>query len=267
MMSQIRCSRTCIFDAFIFHMVCPSKTQIFFVIQSTKDTWIWGEGSPKLSHQQKERERMHFFFLPRNEKESLHAVRKSFCFSWSTHNEISAQLVSACFLPSRRAPQSLTLGNQSVAFKATGFSVPTTITLFFSQLKDEMLGKVGQRSPESGSEEAISKNEIISCSELCLPLCDPMDWSTPTPLSMDLPGKNTGEGRHTLLQEIFLTQRSSPGPWLCKQTLYSLSHQGTFTFLNLAPKWDPAFLRGYSAVHVWHMFWPEEENTVNNDLK
>ena len=82
----------------------------------------------------------------------------------------SQQLVSACFLPSRRAPHSLTLGNQSVAFKSSGFSVPTTITLFFNQPQDEMLGKVSQRSPESRSEEAISKNAVVSCSELCLPL-------------------------------------------------------------------------------------------------
>ena len=143
--------------------------------------------------------------------------------------------MSACFLPSRRAPQSLTLGNQSVAFKSSGFSVPTTITLFFNQLKDEMLGKVSQRSPESSSEEAISKNEIVSCSELCLPLCDPMDWSTPAPLPMDLPGKNAGVGRHSLLQAMFLTQGSNLGLWPCKQILYCLSHQGTFTFLNLAP--------------------------------
>ena len=174
--------------------------------------------------------------------------------------------MSACFLPSRRAPQSLTLGNQSVAFKSSGFSVPTTITLFFNQLKDEMLGKVSQRSPESSSEEAISKNEIVSCSELCLPLCDPMDWSTPAPLPMDLPGKNAGVGRHSLLQAMFLTQGSNLGLWPCKQILYCLSHQGTFTFLNLAPWWDPALLDGYSALHIWHMFWLEE-NIVNKNLK
>ena len=42
-------------------------------------------------------------------------------------------------------------------------------------------------------------------------LCNPMDYS---PLSMGSPGKNTGVGIHFLLQGIFLTQRSNPGPWI-----------------------------------------------------
>ena len=41
------------------------------------------------------------------------------------------------------------------------------------------------------------------------------------------PGKNTGVGGHSLLQEIFLTQGSNPGFLHCRQTLYHLSHQET----------------------------------------
>ena len=41
----------------------------------------------------------------------------------------------------------------------------------------------------------------------CLTLCDPMDCSQP----WDLPGKNTGEGCHFLLQGIILTQGSNQG--------------------------------------------------------
>ena len=38
-------------------------------------------------------------------------------------------------------------------------------------------------------------------------------------------GKSTGVGRHSLLQEIFLTQVLNPGPLHCRQTLYRLNHQ------------------------------------------
>ena len=36
----------------------------------------------------------------------------------------------------------------------------------------------------------------------------------------DSPGKNTGVGCHFLLQGIFLTQESNPGPLHCRQILY-----------------------------------------------
>ena len=40
-------------------------------------------------------------------------------------------------------------------------------------------------------------------------------------------GKNTREGCHSLLQEIFLTQGLNPGLPHCTHTLYHLSHQGS----------------------------------------
>ena len=43
----------------------------------------------------------------------------------------------------------------------------------------------------------------------------------------DSPGKNTGVGCYTLLQGIFPTQGSNPGPPHCRQILYHLSHQGS----------------------------------------
>ena len=42
------------------------------------------------------------------------------------------------------------------------------------------------------------------------------------------PGKNTGVGTHSLLWGIFPTQGSNPGLPHCTQTLYQLSHQGSF---------------------------------------
>ena len=43
----------------------------------------------------------------------------------------------------------------------------------------------------------------------------------------DSPDKNTRLGCHSLLQGIFPTQGSNPGPLPCRQILYHLSHQGT----------------------------------------
>ena len=53
--------------------------------------------------------------------------------------------------------------------------------------------------------------------QLCPALCDPMDYS--------LPGKNTGVGCHSLLQEIFPAQQSNTGLPHCRQILCHLSHQ------------------------------------------
>ena len=57
------------------------------------------------------------------------------------------------------------------------------------------------------------------------------------------PGKNTGVGCHFLLQGIFLTQGSNPGLLHGRQTLYSLSHQGSLQdLLELTPKKDVLFI-------------------------
>ena len=41
------------------------------------------------------------------------------------------------------------------------------------------------------------------------------------------PGQNTGVSSLSLLQEIFPTQGSNPGPPHCRQILYQLSHKGS----------------------------------------
>ena len=57
---------------------------------------------------------------------------------------------------------------------------------------------------------------------------DPMDCSPPgSSVHGDSPGKNTGEGCHALLQGIFPTQGSNPGPLHCRCILYHLSQQGS----------------------------------------
>ena len=54
----------------------------------------------------------------------------------------------------------------------------------------------------------------------------------------DFPGKNTGVGCHFLLQEIFLTQGLNQGLPHCRQTLYRLSHQGSFQKQCRKPKFN-----------------------------
>ena len=48
-----------------------------------------------------------------------------------------------------------------------------------------------------------------------------------TSVHRDSPGKNTGVGCHSLLHEIFPTQRTNPGLLHCRWILYQLSHQGS----------------------------------------
>ena len=63
----------------------------------------------------------------------------------------------------------------------------------------------------------------MKVTHLCLSLCGSMDLYTP----WNSPGQNTGVGSHSLLQEIFPTQGSNPGPLHYRQILYQLSHQGS----------------------------------------
>ena len=70
------------------------------------------------------------------------------------------------------------------------------------------------------------ESESVSRS-VCLTLSDPMDCSPPgsSVLGILCPGKNTGVGSHSLLQEIFPTQGLKPRLLNCRQILYNLSHQ------------------------------------------
>ena len=69
----------------------------------------------------------------------------------------------------------------------------------------------------------IKMTKLVTWS--CLTLCNPMDCSPP---DFSVPGilKNTGVGCHSLLQEIFPTQKWNPGLPHCRHFLYHLSHQG-----------------------------------------
>ena len=63
--------------------------------------------------------------------------------------------------------------------------------------------------------------------KLCLMFFDPMDCSLLSSSPWNSPSKNTGVGRHSLLQEIFPIRGLNPGLLHCRQILYCLSHQGS----------------------------------------
>ena len=50
-------------------------------------------------------------------------------------------------------------------------------------------------------------------------------------------GQNTGGGRHSLLQGVFLTHGSNPSVPHCRQILYQLSHQGNSRILEYSQEY------------------------------
>ena len=72
----------------------------------------------------------------------------------------------------------------------------------------------------------FQKNEVkVLVVQLCLTLCNPMDWPARLLSPWNSPSKNTGVGSHFFLQGTFLTQRLNPGLLHCRQILDHLSHQ------------------------------------------
>ena len=67
----------------------------------------------------------------------------------------------------------------------------------------------------------------VLVTQSCLTLCNPMDCSSP----WNSPGKTTGVGSHSFLQEIFPTQGSNLSLLHFKQILYHLSHQGGYVHI------------------------------------
>ena len=57
-------------------------------------------------------------------------------------------------------------------------------------------------------------------------------YPTRLPRPWDFPAKSTGVGCHFLLQGIFLTQGLNLGLSHCRQTLYPLSHQGSYSLTH-----------------------------------
>ena len=68
----------------------------------------------------------------------------------------------------------------------------------------------------------------VSVAQSCPTLCDRMDCSSPGfSVHGDSPGKNTGVGCQSFLQEISLAQGLNPDLLHCRWILYCLSRQGS----------------------------------------
>ena len=64
---------------------------------------------------------------------------------------------------------------------------------------------------------------VVKVAQSCLTLLRPRGLYSP----WNSPGQNTGVGSLSLLQGIFPTQESNPGPPRCRRILYQLSHKGS----------------------------------------
>ena len=71
-----------------------------------------------------------------------------------------------------------------------------------------------------------SETERIEVAQLCLTLCDPMDYYQALP-SMGFSRQEYWSGYHFLLQGIFPTQGLNLGLPHCTKMLYCLRHQGS----------------------------------------
>ena len=76
--------------------------------------------------------------------------------------------------------------------------------------------------------QAIFSKVVMSVTQSCPTLCDPMDCNPPGSSVHEILQARTLEWVcHFLLQRIFPTQASNPGLPQCRQILYHLSHQGS----------------------------------------
>ena len=82
-------------------------------------------------------------------------------------------------------------------------------------------------------EWAFRLSPVCLVTQLCLVLCDRMDYSPPgSSVLGNSPGKNTGVGFHALLQGIVSTQGLKPGLLHCRWIVFHLSHQGSKYLIN-----------------------------------
>ena len=108
------------------------------------------------------------------------------------------------------------------------FSPETWEEFSLSSLPDNvaMVSKQDQFRKNELQTLKLCTHIICLTAQLCLILCDSMDYSLPvSSVHGDSPGKSTGVGCHVLLQGIFPTQGSNPGLPHCSWILYRLSHQ------------------------------------------
>ena len=82
----------------------------------------------------------------------------------------------------------------------------------------------------------------------CPALCDPMNCSPPgSSVHWDSPGKNTGVGCHSLLQEIFPTQGLNPGLLHCRKILNHLLSISSVQLLSRVRLFATPWIKAYQA--------------------
>ena len=95
-------------------------------------------------------------------------------------------------------------------------------------------------------ENSLDRGACVKVSQLCLTLCDPMDYIQ----SMDSPGQNTGVGSLSFLHGIFPTQGLNPGLLHCRWILYQLS-QAWHAIIHRVTQ-SQAQLKQLRTAHVSH---------------
>ena len=110
------------------------------------------------------------------------------------------------------------------------------------------LQRLNVRTDAHTHKQTCWKGKSLSCVQLFV---TPGPWTSPYS-PWNSPGQNTGVGSLSLLQGIFLTQRSNPGLLQCRQILYQLSHKGSPRMLEWVAL---PFSRGSS--------WPRNQTGVS----
>ena len=103
--------------------------------------------------------------------------------------------------------------------KRLGAVAPVVIQKFLKCIDPQHFWVSATGSHASDGHTSISKADLslmwwFLVTKSCLTFCDLMDWSLPDS------SKNTGVGRHFLLQGIFLIQRSNLYHLHCRWILY-----------------------------------------------
>ena len=106
-----------------------------------------------------------------------------------------------------------------------------SLTVFSHFTRDTSLYSGGGGGGERERIKCICKHCKVLVTQSCLTLAIQWTLARQAPLSMESPGKNTGEGSHSLLQGIFPTQVSSLVLPHYRQILYHLRHQGCINLI------------------------------------
>ena len=83
------------------------------------------------------------------------------------------------------------------------------------------------QGPACGCHPHHPRVPVFTCALESRPVLSNSLWPHGLYSPWNSPGQNTGVGSHTLLQGIFPTQGSNPGPPHCRQIPYQLSRQGS----------------------------------------